>query len=127
MWNWRGTIGKENGPDGERRDVEGVIPDFDRIEWKGRTVTILFDTNVRDNEDVQWARRSLTKELRSRGAEVSWFNWPDDTPEGVNGTDDLVGLWGADKVLHLITSEEQLLSLLAVARRVVKARIREST
>lgn len=30
VWNWRGTIGKEIGPNGERRDVKGVIPDFDR-------------------------------------------------------------------------------------------------
>ena len=37
------------------------------------------------------------------GAEVFWFSWPEDTPEGVNGIDDLVGLWGPEKVLRLIT------------------------
>jgi hypothetical protein len=103
VWNWRGTVSKTNGPDGERRDVKGPIPDLGRIAWKDRNVTILFDTNVGDNESVQAARRELTNELRKRGADVYWFAWPDDTPAGVNGIDDLVGLWGAPKVRRLIT------------------------
>ena len=36
VWNWRGVIGKEAGPDGERRSVKGVIGDFDYIEWDSR-------------------------------------------------------------------------------------------
>jgi DNA-binding CsgD family transcriptional regulator len=102
VWNWRGTIGKTNGPDGDRRSVKGIIPDFQRVAWKGRRVTILFDTNVGDSESVQGARAGLTQELRRVGAEVFWFTWPEDTPEGVNGIDDLVGLWGAAKVRKLI-------------------------
>jgi hypothetical protein len=34
--NWRGTIGKTEGPNGDRRDVKGVIPDIERIVWKDR-------------------------------------------------------------------------------------------
>lgn len=104
VWSWRGTIAKTEGPDGERRNVKGTIPDIQRVVWKGRKVTILFDTNVRENESVQAARAQLTDELRKLGAIVSWFAWPDDTPAGVNGIDDLIGMWGAEKVRHLIAN-----------------------
>jgi hypothetical protein len=70
VWNWYGTVGKTSGPDGDRRDVKGVIPDFDRIEWRGRRVTIVFDVNVSTNESVAAARAKLAEELTSRGAKV---------------------------------------------------------
>ena len=107
VWNFRGTIGKAPGPDGDRRDVKGVIPDMGRITWKRRKVTILFDKNVTDNDSVQAARHTLTNELRSRGAEVFWFNWPEDTPAGVNGIDDLIGVLGSERVLDLLRKRTQ--------------------
>jgi uncharacterized protein (DUF927 family) len=102
VWCFRGTIGKKPGANGARCDEKGIIHDFARIALKGREVTILYDTNVRDNSGVQAARRELTTALRRRGATVSWFAWPDDTPAGVNGIDDLIGLWGPEKVLLTI-------------------------
>lgn len=102
VWNWRGTIGKTPGPDGDRRSIKGTIPDFQRIAWKGRRVTILFDTNTADNESIQAARRGLTDELRRAGASIFWFSWPEDTPKTVNGIDDLVGDWGAERVVQLV-------------------------
>lgn len=107
VWSWRGTVGKTEGPDGERRDLKGVIPDLSRINCKSRKVTILYDTNVRDNPSVQAARQGLTNELRKRGAIVSWFVWPDDTPEGLNGIDDLIGQWGTSRVRELIVTRSR--------------------
>jgi hypothetical protein len=40
VWNWRGTIGKTNGPIGERIDVKGPIADLSRIPWQGRPVEL---------------------------------------------------------------------------------------
>jgi hypothetical protein len=102
VWSWRGTVGKTNGPDGERRNVKGMIADMSRITWKGRKVTVLYDTNVRDNDSVQSARSALTSELQRLGAVVSWFTWPKETPPGVNGIDDLLGRWGAVRVRKLM-------------------------
>jgi hypothetical protein len=34
VYNWRGTIGKTSGPDGERLDVKGPIPDLERMPGK---------------------------------------------------------------------------------------------
>jgi hypothetical protein len=42
VFNWRGTIGKASGADGERIDVKGPIPDLDWIVWEGRRVIIAF-------------------------------------------------------------------------------------
>jgi len=102
VWSWRGTVGKTNGPDGDRRNVHGAIADLHRIAWKGRKVSILYDTNVADNESVQAARNGLTVELQKAGGILSWFSWPEGVPKQVNGIDDLVGQWGADVVRPLI-------------------------
>lgn len=88
VWNFRGTIGKTNDFGG-RRDVKGLIPDFQFVEWKDRKVTILFDANVSTNQSVQTARSVLAKELKNLGASVFLANLPE--IEGCNGIDDVLG------------------------------------
>lgn len=105
VWNWRGTIGKELAPDGSHAPVKGAIRDLDLIAWKGRRAAIVFDQNVRNNPQVQAARWALTRELRRRGARVSWLHWPRGVPESINGIDDLIGAWGRDRALELLTSD----------------------
>lgn len=100
VWNWRGKIGKEENEKGQRQAVKGVIPDFGLIEWKGRIVYIVFDTNIRTNESVQAARRGLAKELALRGAVVRLVDLPEIA--GINGVDDLLAAKGADYVLALL-------------------------
>jgi Domain of unknown function (DUF3854) len=104
VWCWKGTIGKTQDENGARRSVKGVISDFDHIVWHGRTVFIIFDTNVATNESVRVARQQLAKELKRRGAIVHFVDLPQ--MEGVNGVDDLLGLKGADYVLALIESSK---------------------
>lgn len=101
VWNWRGTIGKTGGPDGERRDIKGPIPDLDHVAWRNRQVTVIFDANVNANDSVNAARDQLARELRGRGAAVRYV---DITDAGVNGIDDLIGAWGRDRVLELVTT-----------------------
>jgi P4 family phage/plasmid primase-like protien len=100
VWNWRATIGKAPGPNGDRRDVKGVIADFDRVKWDGRRVLIVFDKNVRTNSSVAAARRELAKELTRRGGRVSLIDLPD--VDQINGVDDLIAAWGPGRVLNLI-------------------------
>src|SRR5438270_5336542 len=83
VWNWRGRIGKAGGPKGETLDAKGPIADLSRLAWKGRKVFIVFDTNVQTNESVKWARRGISRELATRGAQVDLVNLPEDC--GVNG------------------------------------------
>src|SRR5450631_4635111 len=50
VWNWRGKVGKANGPHGERVDVDGPIADLGRVAWSERRTLIVFDTNVHSND-----------------------------------------------------------------------------
>ena len=99
VWNWRGVVGKTSGPRGERLDVKGPIADLARIEWKGRTVFVVFDANVHTNDSVKAARKRIARELATRGADVEFVSLPEDC--GVNGIDDLLAKWGPVKVLDL--------------------------
>jgi len=95
-------VGKQDGPDGKRQDIKGAIGDLDRIVWKERRAVILFDSNVRSNDDVRIARFALAKELRERRAHVFLADISPDL--GVNGIDDVVGQHGAAVALRIIES-----------------------
>lgn len=101
VWNWKGNVGKATGPDGDRRNVKGPIPDLDRIAWKDRLVIIVFDADVKINEHVRTARASLAKELRTRGAKVAFLEWDTSTGKGI---DDHLAAVGPDLVLAEIAA-----------------------
>jgi predicted P-loop ATPase len=96
VYNWRGTIGKTNGPDGERLDVKGPIPDLERVAWKGRKVIIAYDADSSLKDLVRFARAELAWHLRGRGAVVGFLGW--DAKQG-KGIDDHLALVGPEKVL----------------------------
>jgi len=100
VWSWKGVVGKTFDELGVRQSVKGVISDFDRITWGGRTVYIVFDSNIVTNESVNAARRELGKELARRKACVRFVELL--AREGVNGVDDMLGAEGPDYVLDLI-------------------------
>jgi predicted P-loop ATPase len=103
VWNWRGTIGKTTGPNGGRRDVKGVIPDFEKIPWKGRRVIVAFDADSETNPNVQAARYQLTAALTERGASTGLLEWPMKAGKGI---DDRLATVGPDRVLADITAVE---------------------
>src|SRR5271170_3995217 len=77
VWNWRGKRGKVEGAhQGSWHDIKGPIADLDLIRWAGREATIIFDSNVTENQNVKAARRHLSRELRERGARVSYLDLP---------------------------------------------------
>jgi len=96
-WSWRGTIGKTTGLDGAPCDVKGVISDLDLVSWENRQVIIAFDPGADEHSDI--SRTQLTRELRSRGAEVASVQW--DAAQG-KGIDDLLANGGPEKVLALL-------------------------
>ena len=96
VYNWRGTIGKTTGPDGERLDVKGPIPDLERIAWKERKIIIAYDADSSQKDLVRFARVEFARHLRGRGAVVGFLQW--DAKQG-NGIDDHLALVGPEKVL----------------------------
>ena len=93
IWNWRGTIGKTTDEEGRPVKVKGPIPRLDKVNWQGRTVRIVFDSNIDTNADVFAARDALAAELTKRGAIVYFVDLPQ--VDGVNGVDDLLAAKGA--------------------------------
>ena len=99
VYNWRGTIGKTVGPNGDRMDVKGAIPDLDRITWRARRVIIAYDADAVTKEVVRIARSELAAHLRGRGALVGFLEW--DLGKG-KGIDDHLAIAGPDVVLEEI-------------------------
>lgn len=102
VWNWRGKIGITEDESGKRCSVKGTIPDLDKINWKSRNVTILFDKNVKTHESVFIARKKLAAELRVRGSKVGFVEIPEDSPENVNGIDDYIAICGSADTRKLL-------------------------
>jgi hypothetical protein len=96
VYNWRGTIGKTAGPDGERLDVKGPIPDLERIAWKDRRVIIAYDADADEKDLVRFARAELARHLRTRGAVVGFLAWNMNQGKGI---DDHLAVAGPDAVL----------------------------
>jgi hypothetical protein len=88
-------------------DDKGPIPDLACISWNMRTVVIVFDADLETNDSVSAARALLTKELKSRGAKVKWFTWPQGLPTGVKGVDDYLAAVGPEPVLQLIENAQE--------------------
>lgn len=122
VWNFRGVIGKTQDATGNRRDVKGLIPDFNLLEIAGRKIIILYDANAKTNESVKAAERNLAKELTERGARVFIADCPD--IKGCNGIDDILGKIeredGTDKAI------ERLLKILEAAKPFKPEKISQS-
>jgi hypothetical protein len=99
-YGWSGKNGIEAGPNGERQEVRGLLPDFERIAWLKRRVVIAFDANVASNRKVQAARQALARHLAERGANVHFCNLPQETD--VNGPDDFIAQHGGEAFLALL-------------------------
>ena len=109
IWGWRGRIGQRELSNGGHESAFGPISDFSFFEWKGREVTILFDSNIhssklRTSESILAARTRLAQHLRFLlGAKVFYSEMTRDHLErGINGPDDLAGLEGPRAVLKLL-------------------------
>lgn len=96
VWGFRGKVGIETNGAGRRQTVKGVIADIERINWAGRDVEIIFDTDAEENPKVYAARRALLFELRARKASPRIITMLPLTETGCKGIDDLIGAKGDD-------------------------------
>ena len=100
VFNWRGTVGKTTGPDGQPLTIKGPIPDLDWITWKDRKVIIAFDADAATKDQVRFARAEFAQHLRRRGAIVGFYEW--DLALG-KGVDDHLVAVGPDTVIAEIS------------------------
>ena len=97
--SFRSVIGKATGPNGDRRDVKGIIPDIARLATKGRPAIIAYDADVESNKKVRTARWLLSNALIERAAAVGLLEWPIEEGKGI---DDWLATVGPEKVLAAI-------------------------
>jgi len=95
VWSWRGNLG--NGK-------SGPIPDLDRVEWHGREVVILFDTDSPEKPEVRIAEKALALHLKRKGAMVKVIHLPG-KPGVKVGPDDFLVSNPVSALLDLIQEE----------------------
>jgi hypothetical protein len=95
VWNWRG-----------RNDDGGttVLPDWEAIALKGRTVIIAFDSDAFWSPHVHQATERLGRFLEHRGAEVAFVYLPSENGAKV-GVDDFLAAHGKEELLALVCRE----------------------
>lgn len=75
VWGWRGTNSQQG---------KTALADFDDIALNGREVILLFDSDIRSNDQVRSALRRLKSFLENRGAVVIPVLLPPNGPKGID-------------------------------------------
>src|SRR5215472_2120696 len=109
-WGWRERVSKQDGPDGERVDEKGPLPEL-RV-CSNRAVFVMLDSNVSKNADVRRAEHNLMAELLAMGAVVKTVRLPES--DSVNGPDDQIAASG-DQSIHSLFASAKLAQEIAIA------------
>jgi hypothetical protein len=88
---------------------ESLPPSFEFIEWKGRTVSIAFDSDAATNPQVVHAQNTLAKRLGRLGAVVLIATVPALTKDAKTGVDDFIVSRGIEEFKELLTKAEPYL------------------
>lgn len=91
VWSWKTRLHGRSLP----------IPDLGRVEWKGRTAILVFDSDLGDKPPVAWAEHALCQELRGRGAQVYVIRLPEGPRGEKYGLDDYLVAHGPEAFRRL--------------------------
>ena len=89
VWNWAlkrpkdPTTGRGTGP-------RKLIDDLEKIHWQDRRVVIVFDSDLKEKPEVEWARWCLAQTLTGHGADVRVVDLPTDSEGAKCGLDDFL-------------------------------------
>jgi hypothetical protein len=78
-----------------------TIPDLDRVTWAGRTVLLVFDSDLETKPTVQQAEAALAQELARRGAEVWGYRLPPGPAGAKVGLDDFLVAHSVERFCRL--------------------------
>lgn len=89
-----------------RKGEKELHPDLAGIEWRGRPVYVVFDSDMAHNARVQRAFDGLATTLKQHGADAYQIRLPS-APDGAKqGLDDYLARWGVDAFHALRQSPE---------------------
>ena len=83
-----------------------LIPDLERVEWKGRRVFIAFDSDAATNENVKANESLLAAVLKNRGAKTKIVRLPSGENGAKTGLDDFLVTRGVGKLHKLLNDAE---------------------
>jgi putative DNA primase/helicase len=109
VWAWQ--VAREEGDDGKKQGPRKLLPDFDLIQWAGRTVYTVFNSDAALNPKAAWGEYHLAVLLQDRGADVRIVR----LPQGLPGADGKPAKIGLDDFLLTHTADD-LRVLMASAR-----------
>jgi hypothetical protein len=100
VWNW--ALKRPKDETGRGTGPRKLIGDLERINWSGRRVAVVFDSDLKDKPEVAWARWHLAQVLAARGADVRAADLPDG-PDGAKcGLDDFLVARGRDALRAIL-------------------------
>jgi putative DNA primase/helicase len=88
VWAWQ--VKREKDANGNPIGPRQLIPDLAKVNWQGRKVVIVFDSDIITNKAVEYAAWYLAEQLRERGAEVLVAVLPAEEDGRKNGLDDFI-------------------------------------
>lgn len=91
-----------------KRDLPELLPGLQDIDWNGRDVTIMYDSDAATNPEVLKAELDLAKVLVARGAEVRIGALPPTKEGDKQGLDDFLVNEGAEALTTLLDSSDVL-------------------
>jgi hypothetical protein len=99
VWNW---VAPRETKNGKKVGKLALNHDLAAVPWKGRQVSVCFDSDAATNPDVTRAERELADALRRAGADVRIVRLPAEPDGSKNGIDDFVVRHGADAFRRLL-------------------------
>lgn len=99
---WCFQIGRTEDIRGNKIGLRELIPDLEAVQWPGRIVTIVFDSDIIAKPEVQWACWHLSELLRDQGATVRVATLPSEPNGEKNGLDDYVMRHNVDSLKKII-------------------------
>ena len=116
IWSWLGGESK-----GELLDSQRILPDFDRIVWRKRLVTLLYDSDISPAHTGYSAYQRLAKVLEARGAIVRVLTLPNVVPDGKTGLDDFLVHRGPDAFNDFLATAKSSPSLATIDAKALMA------
>jgi len=89
------------------KQSSALLPDLERIPWKGRKVYIAFDSDATENANIEENERLLAAVLQSHGAEVKIVRLPPGAGKTKVGLDDFLVARGVGELWKLIDQAEE--------------------
>jgi hypothetical protein len=89
-------------------DKDRLVPGLDAIEFKGRSVFVVYDSDAVVKKDVMRAERELREALERRGALVQIIRLPPAPNGGKQGLDDYLVAEGPDEFRKLLARADRL-------------------